>query len=51
MERLHGVVGHSPGLMICTDACKGPENVVDDIFRMVEHRECTWHLTINSWLA
>ena len=47
MERLRGVIGHPPGLVIHTDACKGLQIVVDSIFLGVEHRECMKHLSIN----
>jgi hypothetical protein len=46
MERLHGVIGHPPGLVVHSDACKGLQNSVDAIFLGVEHRECR-HLSIN----
>ena len=47
MERLRGVIGHPPGLVIHTDACKGLENAVDAVFPGVEHRECMRHLATN----
>jgi transposase-like protein len=47
MERLHGVIGHPPGLDVHIDACKGLQNSVDAIFPRVEHTECMRHLSIN----
>jgi hypothetical protein len=47
MKRLRGVIGHPPGLVIHTDACKGLQIAIDSIFLGVEHRECMKHLSVN----
>ena len=47
MERLRGVIGHPPGLVIHTDACNGLQIAVDSIFLGVEHRECMKDLFVN----
>jgi hypothetical protein len=41
---LQHVIGFSDGLCIHTDACKGLEIAVEDVFPRVEHRECICHL-------
>ena len=46
MERLRGVIGHPPGLVIRNNACNGLENVVDVVFTGVEHRECMRRLSV-----
>ena len=47
MGQLRTVVGYPTGLVICTDAYKGLEKVVDAVFHGVEHRECMRHLYAN----
>lgn len=47
MERLRDAIGNPEGLTICTDAGKGVDTAVHDIFRDVEHRECMLHLVNN----
>jgi hypothetical protein len=44
MAQLHRAVGSPPGLVICTDACKGLENAVGAVFPHAEYRECMRHL-------
>jgi transposase-like protein len=40
-------IAHPNGLVIHTDACKGLEVAVDNVFPGVEHRECMCHLAAN----
>jgi len=47
MSQLHKAIGHLPVLAICTDACKGLEKTVKDVFPQAEHRECFRHLMQN----
>jgi hypothetical protein len=47
MRMLHKAVGNLPTLVICTDACKGLENVVKVVFPQAEQRECFRHLMQN----
>ena len=47
MTQLHKAIGHLPVLAICTDACKGLEKAVKDVFPQAEHRECFRHLMQN----
>ena len=47
MSQLHKAIGHLPVLAICTDACKGLEKAVKDVFPQAEHRECFRHLMHN----
>ena len=46
-QHLKDLIGHPEGLVIHTDACKGLETTVDDVFQGVEHRECMRHLAAN----
>ena len=46
-EHLKNLIGHPDRLVIHTDACKGLEAAVDDVFPGVEHRECMRHLAAN----
>ena len=47
MERLRGVIGHPPGLVIHTNACNVLQIAVESVFPGVEHRECMRHLSVN----
>jgi len=47
MTQLHKAIGNLPLLAICTDACKGLEKAVKDVFPNAEHRECFRHLMQN----
>ena len=47
MTQLHKAIGDLPVLAICTDACKGLEKVVKNVFPHAEHRECFRHLMQN----
>ena len=49
MQNLRQAIAHPNGLVIHTDACKGLEVVVDNVFPGVEHRECMRHLAANFW--
>jgi transposase-like protein len=44
LENLWHVILFDDGLAIHTDACKGLEIIVEDVFSRVEHRECMRHL-------
>jgi hypothetical protein len=46
-QNLRELIGHPPGLVIHTDACKGLETAVEAVFPGVEHRECMRHLAAN----
>ncbi|KAK1599247.1 hypothetical protein QYE76_016771, partial [Lolium multiflorum] len=39
LQNLRDLIGHPPGLVIHTDACKGLESAVEAVFPGVEHRE------------
>ncbi|CAA0842511.1 Unknown protein [Striga hermonthica] len=41
------LVGHPPSLAISTDACKGLDAAVKEVFPGIEHRECMRHLWAN----
>jgi hypothetical protein len=43
LQNLWQVIGFPNGLAIHTDACKGLETAVEDVFPEVEHRECMRH--------
>ncbi|KAK1653145.1 hypothetical protein QYE76_070950, partial [Lolium multiflorum] len=47
LQNLRDLIGHPPGLVIHTDACKGLETAVEAVFPGVEHRECMRHLVQN----
>jgi hypothetical protein len=47
MNELHKIIGDLPVLAICTDACKGLEKAVKNVFPHAEHRECFRHLMQN----
>ncbi|WVZ87679.1 hypothetical protein U9M48_034280, partial [Paspalum notatum var. saurae] len=47
MQQLHKAIGCPPGLVICTDACKGLEIAVGAVFPQAEYRECMRHLYAN----
>ena len=47
LQNLRRAIAHPNGLVIHTDACKGLEVVVDNVFPGVEHRECFRHLAAN----
>ena len=47
MKQLRRAIGSPKGLVISTNACKGLENAVDDVFPEAEHRECMRHLYAN----
>ncbi|CAO2190691.1 unnamed protein product [Urochloa humidicola] len=47
MRCLHRAIGDLPRLAICTDACKGLENAVAQVFPYAEQRECFRHLMQN----
>ena len=36
MRQLHKAIGHLPVLAICSDACKGLENAVKEVFPKAE---------------
>lgn len=48
MQRLKQAVGTRDGLVIHTDACKGLQTAISDVFgQTVEYRECFRHLMLN----
>ena len=47
MTQLHKAIGDLPVLAISSDACKGLENAVKNVFPQAEHRECFRHLMNN----
>uniref|UniRef100_A0A0A9HXW0 MULE transposase domain-containing protein n=1 Tax=Arundo donax TaxID=35708 RepID=A0A0A9HXW0_ARUDO len=47
MTQLQKTIGSPPHLAICTDACKGLENAVKNVFPHADQRECFWHLMRN----
>ena len=47
LHNLRRAIAHPNGLVIHTDACKGLEVAVDNVFPGVEHRECMRHLAAN----
>jgi hypothetical protein len=47
LQNLRRAIAHPNGLVIHTDACKGLEVAVDNVFPGVEHRECMRHLAAN----
>ena len=47
MEQLRKAIGVLPRLAICTDACKGLEGAVMEVFPWVEQMECFRHLMEN----
>ena len=47
MEQLSKAIGPMNKLAVCTDACKGLESVVAQVFPNCEQRECFRHLMYN----
>lgn len=47
MQQLKKAIGNPPTLAICSDACKGLENAVQNVFPAAEQRECFRHLMQN----
>jgi len=47
LENLHIVIGDPPGLVLCSDACKGLEKAIDVVFPHAENRECMRHMYSN----
>jgi len=47
MSQLQRAIGSPPHLAICTDACKGLENAVHEVFPHADQRECFRHLMQN----
>ena len=47
MEQLKKAIGDPPLLAVCSNACKGLENAVKNVFPNAEQRECFYHLVKN----
>lgn len=47
LQNLCRLIGHHEGLVIHTDACKGLETTVEQVWPGVEHREYMRHLVAN----
>jgi hypothetical protein len=47
MTQLHKAIGDLPVLAISSNACKGLENAIKNVFPQAEHRECFRHLMNN----
>jgi transposase-like protein len=47
MEQLGKALGPLDNLTVCTDACKGIEAAVKQVFPRAEQRECFRHLMDN----
>jgi hypothetical protein len=47
MNQLKIAIGDLPLLALCTNACKGLENAVKNVFPNAEQRECFFHLMKN----
>jgi transposase-like protein len=47
LKNLHKVIGDPPGLVLCSDACKGLEKIVGVVFPQAENRECMRHMHSN----
>lgn len=47
MDQLGKAIGFVPHLAVCTDACKGLEAAVQQVFPWAEQRECSKHLIEN----
>uniref|UniRef100_A0A0A9GRG2 SWIM-type domain-containing protein n=1 Tax=Arundo donax TaxID=35708 RepID=A0A0A9GRG2_ARUDO len=47
MRQLEKAIGHPPSLVISTDACKGLDAAVKEVFPGIEHRECMRYLWAN----
>jgi hypothetical protein len=47
MEQLKKAIGNPPLLTVCSNACKGLENAVKNVFPNAEQRECFYHLMRN----
>ena len=47
MEQLKKAIGDLPLLAICSDACKGLENAMKNVFPNAEQRECFYHMVKN----
>jgi hypothetical protein len=47
MRQLEKAIGHPPFLTFATDACKGLDAAITEVFPNIEHRECMRHLWSN----
>ncbi|XP_066164625.1 protein FAR-RED IMPAIRED RESPONSE 1 [Oryza sativa Japonica Group] len=47
MQQLKDAIGTPRGLALCTDAGKGIDSAVHEVFRNAEHRECMKHMVTN----